>query len=161
MTTRPLRDRLGEMMREARIGRTRFNWTSLDDSAQEDWRRSADHLLRLAAKMGVSIEHSGTEKPRPNPPPAGVIYALHDILDPQKERGIRCDGNGNWSIISTNRQTKAIKILLTFTLEDVDRECDQILGGDPKVKEIQGLLTKVAAANFIRMLHAEAMVPHE
>ncbi|WP_378952170.1 hypothetical protein [Mesorhizobium sp. ANAO-SY3R2] len=155
--TRPLRDRLGEMMREARIGKTRYAWSRLDDSAQEEWRRSADHLQRLAADMGVSITLTGDQKPKPTPPAAAVIYSLHDARDSQNERAIRCEGDGRWSVITTNRLTKATKILLTFSVEEVDRDCDQILGGDPKAKEITGALTKVAAVNFIRMLHAESM----
>lgn len=56
--SRPLRDRLGEMIRLARLGSTRFPWSSCD---QEDWRRSADQLLRLAGASATVISERPSE----------------------------------------------------------------------------------------------------
>lgn len=155
--TRPLRDRAAEAMRESGIGRTRFGWKdSLDESAREEWRRRFDAFVRLGERLGFTVV-DGTEKPRQPSPPSPTIYALHDAQDPQRERSVRFQGDGQWAIIITNRLTKEEKTLLVFSVEEVDRDCDLILSGNPSAQAVRGVLTKVAAANIIRSLSAEAM----
>ncbi|TIS37534.1 hypothetical protein [Mesorhizobium sp.] len=156
MVTRPLRDRVAEAIRESRIGRTRFGWDQCD---QEDYRRSFDALVRIGRRLGFTIVDTGEEKPRPAPPEANAIYALNDARDPKFERSIVCQGSGDWSIVTTDRENGNPKSLLSFTLAEVDLDCDRILAGDPSAKDIKGVLTKVAAANVIRMLNAETMEP--
>ncbi|RWC91682.1 MAG: hypothetical protein EOS72_03230 [Mesorhizobium sp.] len=157
---RDLRDRAGEALREARIGRSRFGWDQCD---QDDWRRAFDAFVRIGKRLGFSVVDTRTETPRPPAPSAAAIYALTDHRDASVERSVLCTGGGNWSIISTRRDAKAAtvdtKTLLTFTLAEVDLNCDRILAGDPSAKDIKGVLTKVAAANVIRMLNAETMEP--
>jgi hypothetical protein len=41
---RPLRDRLGEAMRRARVGLVRPLWADLPEDAKEDYRLAADRL---------------------------------------------------------------------------------------------------------------------
>lgn len=158
--TRDFRDRVAEAMRESRIGRTRFGWDQCD---QEEWRRSFDAFVRLGTRLGFTVVDTRTETPGPAPPVTTVIYALDDARDASVERAVRCDGAGNWSIVSTKRDARRAtidsKTLLTFTLAEADLDCDRILAGDPAAKDIKGVLTKVAAANVIRMLNAETMEP--
>lgn len=155
--TRPLRDRAAEALRESRIGRTRSTWLgSLDESAREDWRRSFDTFVRLGETFGFQVVDSAA-KPRPPSPPSPTIYALHDAQDSQRERSVRFQGDGQWAIVITNRLTKEEKVLLVFSVEEVDRDCDLILSGNPSAQSIRGVLTKVAAANIIRSLSAETM----
>ncbi|ESW92948.1 hypothetical protein NKL07_21980 [Mesorhizobium sp. C280B] len=158
--TLTLRDRVAEAMRESRIGRTRFGWDQCD---QEEWRRSADALMRYGRHLGFEIVETGNIAHRPAPPVTPVIYALDDARDASVERSVRCDGAGNWSIVSTKRDARRAaidsKTLLTFTLAEADLDCDRILAGDPTAKDIKGVLTKVAAANVIRTLNAETMEP--
>ncbi|TIR23991.1 MAG: hypothetical protein E5X34_13125 [Mesorhizobium sp.] len=156
--TRDLRDRAAEAMREARIGRTRFGWDQCD---QEEWRRAFDAFVRLGKRLGFDVVDTRTETPRPAAPSNPTIYALADHRDASVERSIRCDGAGSWSVIATKHDSRAASIdakpLLTFTLAEADLDCDRILAGDPSAKEIKSVLTKVAAANVIRMLNAETM----
>lgn len=57
---RPLRDRIGEAMRRARIGLARPLWADLPDYAQEDYRKAADFLLgHLATELRYEIREAG------------------------------------------------------------------------------------------------------
>ncbi|RWM29440.1 hypothetical protein [Mesorhizobium sp.] len=155
---RDLRDRAAEAMREARIGRTRFGWGRCD---QEEWRRAFDAFVRLGSRLGFQVVDTCTETPRPAGPGVPTIYTLNDARDGSVERSIRCDGAGSWSVVATKHDSRAASIdtktLLAFTLAEADLDCDRILAGDPAAKDIKSVLTKVAAANVIRMLNAETM----
>jgi hypothetical protein len=55
---RPLRDRLGEAIRRARLGSIRPLWSDLDDKLREQWREHADALLISARNCGLRIEEA-------------------------------------------------------------------------------------------------------
>lgn len=53
---RPLRDRLGEAIRRSRIGLAEPLWEYLSDDMREDYRRSADRLLKLGEALDYGVE---------------------------------------------------------------------------------------------------------
>lgn len=152
--SRPLRDRLGEAMREARVGRSSFGWDQCD---QEDYRRSADALLRLADRLGFKVVDAGEEQIRPALPQSATAYAVHAATSDGK-RALRCLSRGLWAVVGIAPDGQE-KILLKIDIADADAECDRILAGDPTVKDAPGILTRVAAANLIRTINAEQMEP--
>ena len=54
--TRPLRDRLAEIIRRSRLGDHGGAYTDQPEELREEWRRSADALLREAPTKGVTVK---------------------------------------------------------------------------------------------------------
>lgn len=54
--SRPLRDRLAEIMRRSRLGGSGGDYTDQPEELREEWRRSADALIREAPDKGISIK---------------------------------------------------------------------------------------------------------
>jgi len=53
---RSLRDRLGEAIRRSRIGLAEPLWEYLNDDMREDYRKSADRLLKLGETLDYEVE---------------------------------------------------------------------------------------------------------
>lgn len=53
---RPLRDRLAELLRRARLGMAGGRWVEQTDVTKAEWRASADQFLALARDFDIEIE---------------------------------------------------------------------------------------------------------
>lgn len=148
------RTALAQAMRMERLGDTRFAWESLDRSAQEDWCRRADHLLRLLAADGYAITRAGDAKPIPSPPAASDIYTIVGHA-PESERIIRKDGDG-WQLVGRDRRDGAEKVLLVMTMAETDIDADAVLSGAPDAQKLKAIGTRLAMSTLIRKLHGEA-----
>jgi hypothetical protein len=144
-----LRYRLAEMMREARIGNTRFGQGTYD---ADDWLRSADVMLRIADRYGVSIGVSGEPAAKPVLPETVYSVIGHN---PSTERQIR-RGDKHWHIVSLDRKTGDSKTILEFDLTATDIDADRVMAGDPAARDLPALLSRLAASTLIRKLHADA-----
>lgn len=54
--TRPLRDRLAEIIRRSRLGDQGGAYVDQPEELREEWRRSADTVIREAPAKGLSIK---------------------------------------------------------------------------------------------------------
>lgn len=53
--SRPLRDRVGEALRQCRIGNSGGGYERQPDNVKDDYRRSADWLIANAASLGFRV----------------------------------------------------------------------------------------------------------
>lgn len=148
--TRPLVDRLAEAMREARIGDTRFAWQDCD---QDDWRRSAAVMLKLATKFGIAITVTD-EKAKPEVLPETIYQVIGH--NPSTER-LLCMRKGELLLLSKDRKSGDETTVMSIDLAATDTDADQALSGNPSVRQAPAILTRLAASSIIRKLHAETL----
>jgi hypothetical protein len=136
------------MMREARVGDSRFAWSTCD---QEHWCRSADVMIRIAGRFGITISYDGSAAD-PGDLPSDVYSVIGN--NPGTERLVRRDGD-RWAIVSRDRKTNDEKVILTFDMPSAEILADRVLAGDPTARDEPAALTQLAAALLTRIQHAE------
>lgn len=65
--SRPLRDRVGEALRQCRLGNVGGGFERQSDSVKDDYRKSADWFIANASSLGFRItdEREQHHEPRP------------------------------------------------------------------------------------------------
>jgi hypothetical protein len=136
------------MMREARVGDSRFSWSTCD---QEHWCRSADVMIRIADRFGIIITYDG-KAADPDDLPSDVYSVIGN--NPGTERLVRRDGD-RWAIVSRDRKSNDEKVILTFDMHSAEILADRVLAGDPTARDEPAALTQLAAALLTRIQHAD------
>ena len=147
--SRPLRDRLAEAMRRARLGGlVRTTWERISEEAQEEWRLAADHVLRLSTELGLSIAIDGDGKAEP-PSDSPVIWRSC-AAGANAERIVR-GGDDGWGLVVLSGGEE--ERIMGTTLEEVATIANLALVGDPKCNE-RGNLTRLSMGFVVLQLDA-------
>lgn len=147
----PIRVILAQCVREARLGRTSFGWSSLGACGQEEARREADRTIRLLERQGVRLARTGDPGPVEPSPSSPVIYA-DKIVGRNAERQLRKGIDQTWEVLKVEDGQTAVQ--LTFTLAHAYDLAGRALQGDREVASAPGILTTLAAALEIHRCHA-------
>lgn len=150
------RTALARAMRDERIGLTRFGWDRLDQEAQEDWRRRADHVGRLLAERGYTIAKTGASKPVMPVPAERTILSSQTVPDPSKVCCVRADGD-KWSIVLVDRKTNEEVVEQSFTLDEAFILVGTVIARDPAGAKRLGLGRMLAATIEILRLNAASL----
>ena len=122
-------------------------------SAKEEWRRRADHIIRLMqaiARSEHTLDRAVEEKPGP-----GVLVVNEIIGGAGHERLVREEEPGErWSIVKRLRKTGEETVEQTFTRFEIAEVVTAVLTGDPRVQKRQGVGRLLAAAVNIYQQHA-------
>ena len=152
--TRPLRDIVAEAMRRERLGFARPAWEDAGEEFKEEWRRRADHLLRIIEEL------SNAPLPPLQAPPDGVIVSMQLPSDPSKERAVR-RAAGAWEVTLIDRKSGEVVVEQRFTLAEVHLLAGDIHAGRPDVAKRPGLGRLLAAAIDIYRLDAAQLEARE
>lgn len=149
---RPIRDRLGELLRRERLGAIRPLWADLPDTTAEQWRLRADHIVRLAAEVGLTFGTDGD--PLALPPPSNPVIWRSPVAGQNAERLLRVS-EGGWEVVKI--ADGAETVLHRFTMQDATLKAGRALVADATVAKEPAILTELAAALTVLRLDAAGM----
>jgi|GEM_PF-3244156 len=157
---RDIRDVVAEAMRHERLGLVRPLWSDWCDfdneGGPEDWRRRADHLIRLMRQNGISVVRTGTDAAPLTEPNSRVIYRFK-LHGRQAERLIRKSRGDDWQVVLIENGTEIVE--QTFTVRQALIDGGLVLIDHPDAKSIPRLGRQLAALVQIYHLNATAMEP--
>lgn len=147
---REVRDLLAESMRRAALNPGLLPFDRIGEDGREEWRRRADHVMRLLEGHGAEIVVSGA--PRPAVEPASGAIVSHKIIGQNAERSVRVEADGRISIVTTEGETATVE--QTFTLAESALLAGMVLSNDAEAAKRQGLGRLLAAALEAYQRHA-------
>ena len=156
MSGRAHRDLLAEAMRREALISTVAGWEDAGESGKEEWRRRADHVIRLLQDLAGTFRIA--TQILEEQPMAGILTGFEIVGSAGLERFVREDERGQkWSIVKRDRKTNEEMVEQTFTRFEIADVVTQVMSGDPRVQKRQAVGRLLAAAVNIYMLHAGAI----
>ncbi len=150
----PIREVLAKCVREARLGRSSFDWATLGPAGQAELLREADRAIRLLERNGVRLARVGDPDPETPIPSAPIIYS-DKIVGRDGERQLRRGAGDMWEVLKVEAGQTAVQ--LTFTLSQAYELEGRVLQGDREAAGLPGILTTLAAALEIHRCNAVTM----
>ena len=138
---RPMRDVLAEAMRRERLGLTRPLWSDNDESTKDEWRRRADHVIRVIKDLAGAAADADLV----TAPTSKILVSNQIVGNPGKERAV-VDEDDGFSIVMIDRKSGEQTVEQSSNMQEAILLCSLVLSGDPEALKKKGLGRCLAGA---------------